>query len=273
MSAAPLPDEWMTWLSENIARDCAPEDLVALMTKDGGFPDHLARSALAIVMGQQGKTIALPEPQISDNHVMVLGRRCPIVLDVIAPRIVVVADFLTEDECDRLTTDIDGKLKRSTVVNNDGGAEYEMDARTSSGTFFHRGSTPLVSEIEARLADFAKWPIENGEGLQILFYGIGGEYRPHFDWFDPETTGGQNHMKRGGQRVATQILYLSDVDAGGATTFPKLGISLRPKKGSMLFFTNLTADGLPDPMALHGGAPVTYGTKLIATKWLRMETF
>ncbi len=273
MSTAPLPDDWMTWLSENLARNCAPDDLIALMVRDGGFPEHLARSALGMTMGVQGKGVTLPDPVIDDNHAVILGRRCPILIDVAAPRIVVVMDFLTEAECDQLTADIHGKLKRSTVVNNDGGNEYEMDARTSSGTFFHRGATPLVTDIEARLADFARWPVENGEGLQILYYSIGGEYRPHFDWFDPATAGGRNHLERGGQRVATQILYLSDVDAGGATTFPKLGLSLRPKKGAMLFFTNLTPDGEPDPMALHGGAPVVQGTKLIATKWLRMNKY
>jgi prolyl 4-hydroxylase len=273
MSAAPLPEEWMTWLGENLARNCAPEDLVALMMRDGGFPEHLARSALGHVQGTLGQVADLPTPMIDDNHVVLQGRRCPILLDVIAPRIVLVMDFLTEEECADLTQDIHGKLKRSTVVNNDGGAEYEMEARTSSGTFFQRGGTPLVARIEARLAEFARWPVENGEGLQILHYGVGGEYRPHFDWFDPATTGGKNHMERGGQRVATQILYLNDVDAGGATTFPKLGISVRPCKRSMLFFTNLTPDGAPDQMALHGGAPVVTGTKLIATKWLRMGTY
>jgi prolyl 4-hydroxylase len=269
----PLPAEWMTWVTENVARNCAPADMMTILMRDGGFPEHLARAALARSAGKIAQFVALPSPVVDDNHTTILGRRCPIALDVVSPRIVVVQDFLSDAECDALTMDIEGKLKRSTVVNNDGGNEYEMDARTSSGTFYHRGATPLVTEIEARLADFAQWPIENGEGLQILFYSVGGEYRPHFDWFDPMTVGGRNHMHKGGQRVATQILYLSDVEAGGATTFPKLGLSLRPKKGAMLFFTNLTLEGEPDQMALHGGAPVVRGTKLIATKWLRSTEY
>jgi prolyl 4-hydroxylase len=273
MSVTALPEEWMTWLKANVERKCTPSDMIALMIRDGGFPEHLARAALAQVTGETLEKTDAPEPVVDDNHVILGNRRCPVVLDVVAPRIIVVQDFLTPEECDELTKDINGKLKRSTVVNNDGGNEYEMDARTSSGTFYHRGATPLVSVVEQRLADFARWPIDKGEGLQILYYDIGGEYRPHFDWFDPATPGGKKHLEKGGQRVATQILYLSDVEAGGATTFPKLGLALRPKKGSLLFFTNLNAVGEPDPMALHGGAPVVRGTKLIATKWLRMGVY
>ena len=29
------------------------------------------------------------------------------------------------------------------------------------------------------------WPLENGEGLQVLHYRPGAEYKPHYDYFAP----------------------------------------------------------------------------------------
>lgn len=39
-----------------------------------------------------------------------------------------------------------------------------------------------------------------------------------------------------GPRILTFFLYLSDVEEGGETAFPKLNISVRPKKGTALLW-------------------------------------
>jgi prolyl 4-hydroxylase len=38
-------------------------------------------------------------------------------------------------------------------------------------------------------------------------------------------------------------------------------------------FSNVDADGRPDPLSEHAGLPVTSGTKLIASRWIREEDF
>lgn len=73
--------------------------------------------------------------------------------------------------------------------------------------------------------------------------------------------------------MATVIMYLSDVEQGGTTSFPKLGLHFAPKKGCALFFANADESGTPDLQSWHAGEPVERGVKWIATKWLRQREY
>jgi len=125
----------------------------------------------------------------------------------------------------------------------------------------------------ARLAFLANWPVERGEGLQVLRYDETHEYKPHFDWFNAELPGGKKHIGRAGQRLGTFVLYLNDVESGGSTSFPKIGLEVMPRKGAALFFANTTTQGIPDQQTLHAGMPVIRGVKYVANKWLRERVF
>ncbi|RYF40819.1 MAG: 2-oxoglutarate-dependent dioxygenase, partial [Comamonadaceae bacterium] len=139
------------------------------------------------------------------------------------------------------------------------------------GMFFQRGEHEVVRRLEARLAALLNWPEENGEGLQILHYRPGAEYKPHYDYFDPVEPGTPTILKRGGQRVATIVMYLGEPEKGGGTTFPDVHLEVAPKRGHAVFFSYERAH--PSTKTLHGGAPVLAGEKWIATKWLRERKF
>lgn len=62
--------------------------------------------------------------------------------------------------------------------------------------------------------------IENGEDLQVLHYEPGQKYDPHFDYFVDKV-----NIARGGHRIATVLMYLSDVEKGGETVFPSAEVS------------------------------------------------
>lgn len=191
----------------------------------------------------------------------------------LAPRVYYVENFLSLEECDALMQRAEPRLERSTVLGQ--GAQGVVDSRrTSRGMFFPlRSPDPLLRKIDRKVAHISRMPIENGEGLQVLCYQVGGEYQPHYDYFSPSQPGGKETLLRGGQRVATVIMYLNTPEEGGETIFPRANLSVTPKKGAAILFYNVTENGEEDPNSFHGGAPVLKGEKWIATKWIRRETF
>ena len=214
-----------------------------------------------------------PRPRLVFNDVQVDGgdKWVRVLQHRTAPELIEFEGLLSDAECDALMTDAEPRLSRSMTVDvQTGGQEVHAD-RSSQGMFFTRGETLLVSTIEARIAKLLEWPLENGEGLQILRYPPGAQYVPHHDYFDPAQPGTAELVKRGGQRVATLIMYLHEPTSGGATVFPDIDVAIAPKRGNAVFFSYATPDA--STLTLHGGAPVTAGVKWIATKWLRESVF
>lgn len=209
-----------------------------------------------------------------DNNVIHLSDRdVEVVMVCTSPRIALFNNVLSDSECDALIAASRGKLERSKVVANKETGEFVDVTRTSFGTHFDKGESELVNTIQRRVAELARWPLSHAEPLQILNYGVGGEYLPHFDYFEPQEPGRPSPLQTGGQRIATVVMYLNDVQAGGGTIFPHLNLETRPRKGGAIYFSYQLPDGSVDPMTLHGGSPVIRGEKWIATQWLRERVF
>jgi prolyl 4-hydroxylase len=275
-----LPQAWQSWITENLARGCEPAGMAQVMVRDGKFEATLARAAIeeARRSGHSHLPAAplpqpLPEIDTSTNRFCAPDREINILFSLRVPRIVLLGNLLSDEECDALIEYGQARLERSPVVSDTEGKTEVHAHRTSRGAMLQRGETELVARIEARLAAVTRWPVENGEGLQMLQYEKGNEYRPHYDWFDATRPGPRKHLERGGQRVATVVMYLSDVEEGGGTSFPNIGLTVQPKKGCAVFFANTDAYRAPDPQTLHAGEPVAKGVKYIATKWLREQVY
>ncbi|KAJ4839272.1 Prolyl 4-hydroxylase 1, partial [Turnera subulata] len=199
-------------------------------------------------------------------------------------------------ECDYLVALARPRLQSSTVVDVKTGKESKFkwkrndhrnhrvasylassfqgiksNVRTSSGMFLNteeRGF-PMVQAIEKRISVYSQVPIENGELIQVLRYEKDQFYKPHHDYFSDTF-----NLKRGGQRVATMLMYLSDNVEGGETYFPKAGpgecscggkvmegLSVKPVKGDAVLFWSMGLDGQSDPNSIHGGCAVLAGIK------------
>nr|WP_315596390.1 2OG-Fe(II) oxygenase [uncultured Cupriavidus sp.] len=272
------------WLARHIEQGFDAESLVLSMLRSG-YDATFARDTVNAALGHRPPTRQKPAParQVARKPVEPTvaaaasgtnvcrheGREIPILFSLEAPRIQLLQNLLDGTECDALVSLARDRLQRSPVVNPDTGDENLIDARTSMGAMFQVGEHALIQRIEARIAAVTGFPVDHGEGLQILNYKPGGEYQPHFDFFNPQRPGEARQLRVGGQRVATLVIYLNSPPAGGATAFPRLGLEVAPVKGNAVFFSYKLPDGSLDERTLHAGLPVQSGEKWIATKWLR----
>jgi len=268
--------EWRQWLLNNLERGCAQDDLLGLMTARVWVEADALRAideCLTLVGKDVNWRISLPT--IPDSTVVdLLDRRVTVLGRLQQPRAALLDGLLSIEECDELIAYAKNKVvQRSGVIDRDSGTNVEHPARTSSTVFLRRDETDLVTRIENRLCELSQWPKTHGEGLQILFYDVGQEYKAHFDWFDPKKPSAQSQLKRGGQRVATTIIYLANAECGGGTYLPEAKVRLQPRPGGAVFFNNLTVAGRTDRQSLHCGEPVIKGLKVIATYWQREGEF
>jgi len=187
------------------------------------------------------------------------------------PKAVLFENFLTNEECDQLVQLALPRFARSSAVNTETGESEIFESRSSDGMFLGRNENKLVTRVESRIQNCLNWPNVCSEAIQILRYNPGTEYLPHNDYFDPASAGNANILKRGGQRVATLLMYLATPEEGGETVFPDTGLRFQSRKGNALLFAYPVAD--KTSLSLHGGAVVTKGTKFVATKWFRQREF
>ncbi len=282
MSDQPVTPELRQWIVEQAAAGQPPDAVLKSMLASGWKEDvaiaaleHTLRGYLdehAKAAGLPAPTV-VPEPMVGDlTATLPAGdREVQVLASMRNPRVIVFGGLIADAECDHLVDMARQRLARSETVQTATGGSEVNEARTSEGMFFGRGENPLISRIEERMAALLGWPIENGEGLQILRYRPGAEYKPHYDYFDPALSGTPSILKRGGQRVGSLVCYLNTPVKGGATVFPDVHLDVAPIKGNAVFFSY----DRPHPMtrSLHGGAPVVEGEKWVATKWLREGRF
>ncbi|MBY0098519.1 2OG-Fe(II) oxygenase [Mesobacillus maritimus] len=207
---------------------------------------------------------ALKEPTIfnhNGNKIITEDREINIIAKLEEPLIVVLGNVLSNEECDELIQLSKDRLERSKI----GSVREIDDLRSSSSMFFQEGENEVVARIEKRVSQIMNIPVEHGEGLQILNYQIGQEYKAHFDFFKSTSQAATN------PRISTLVMYLNDVEYGGETYFPKLGLSVSPQKGMAVYFEYFYNDQTLNELTLHGGAPVIIGDKWAATQWMRRK--
>jgi len=172
--------------------------------------------------------------------------------------------FLAPATCARLTDQIDAERRPSTISDHNGDAAF----RTSE-TCDLAGSDPDVIEVERRIAALTGIDPRHGEPLQGQRYEVGQEFKAHTDYFEPHGVDFERYCAVAGQRTWTVMIYLNDVEAGGATRFKAIDKIVQPETGKLLAWSNLRADGSPNPGTLHHAMKVRAGLKYVVTKWFR----
>lgn len=158
-------------------------------------------------------------------------------------------------------------FKRATVQNYKTGELETASYRISKSSWLKSEDSETVRAVNKRIGSITGLHMDTAEELQVANYGLGGHYEPHFDYARREEKDAFKSLGTG-NRIATFLFYMSDVEAGGATVFPHINIALWPKKGTAAFWYNLHPNGEGDVLTRHAACPVLVGTKWVSNKWI-----
>jgi prolyl 4-hydroxylase len=189
------------------------------------------------------------------------------------PWVITFENFLTDEECDTLIQlGHEEGYKRSEDVGKqkfDGTVDsVKSTGRTSENAWCSKRSGCRLKDVPKRIHERMEKvmgiPADNSEDFQILRYEVGQFYRTHHDYIPHQRD------RQCGPRILTFFMYLSDVEAGGGTDFPDLGITVMPKKGRALLWPSVyNADPFKsDGRMRHQALPVEAGTKFAANGWI-----
>jgi prolyl 4-hydroxylase len=275
------------WIVRNLDSGCTPPALVQALIGREVLP--LAAEAIvdafvkARTAGQPVPvdSVSLPGPEyVAETPRIARGplihtsdHVARVLMRVEQPLIVALAGVLTQDECRQLIELARPRLKPSTVVDPATGQDVVATYRSSLGMFFRLRENSLIERLDRRIAEVMGLPLEHGEGFQVLFYPQGAYSAPHFDFLVPSNSANQASIARSGQRVSTLVAYLNDVEAGGETSFPAVGVTVSAQAGHAVYFEYANSIGQVDQRSLHAGSPVLRGEKWVLTKWMRQRRF
>ena len=177
--------------------------------------------------------------------------------------IYIIDDFLTPRECASIITSVGVNLVPSPLTHYD---PTRPNFRTSRTAYFdNKGIQGHVNQKILNLMDIDD---KYAEIPQLQHYKVGGEFKAHWDWFDPHS---DKKFYDKGQRTWTVMVYLNDVEEGGETFFTDLKVGITPRSGSAVIWGNLRSDGEGDKRTMHQGSPVIKGEKYIITKWFKFQ--
>lgn len=188
------------------------------------------------------------------------------------PVIWVIDDFVTAEERQHIVEFARDKMSAAKVSRL--GHNAPSDKRTGSVAWIRHNQTPIVSGLVRRVGDLVGLPVTNAESLQIVHYAETQEYRPHYDAWDMTTPKGREKTSTGGNRALTALMYLNEVEGGGATAFPNVGVEVEAIPGRLTIFHNLyEGESVRHVDSLHGGTPVTAGEKWACNLWFRERRY
>ena len=177
------------------------------------------------------------------------------------------SNFLTPDECAELRELTDSHLRASTIsASHD--SHYEK-FRTSSTCLLDQLGSPIVDALDEKMSRALGISNTWAEETQAQKYEVGQEFKAHTDYFEPGADEYKQFCATSGQRTWTFMIYLNDVEVGGATRFRKLEKAFTPREGQAVIWNSLTPKGDPNPFTIHHGMKVRKGEKYVITKWYR----
>ncbi|XP_030372901.1 prolyl 4-hydroxylase subunit alpha-2-like [Scaptodrosophila lebanonensis] len=189
------------------------------------------------------------------------SRLAPLKMEIVNenPFIVLYHDILYEHEINSLTNQ---------SITTDGwtdDAEPELEVERIC-----KVSTVQDRKIGRRVEQMSGLNVDLDNYMQLSNYGLGGHFRNHFDYVDLK---GHSIIvplmaKYHGDRFATVLFYLSNVELGGATIFPRLNLTIWPQRGAALLWYNLDNSVEPEKLSEHAVCPVIVGSRWVLAEFI-----
>ncbi|XP_049868039.1 prolyl 4-hydroxylase subunit alpha-2-like [Pectinophora gossypiella] len=174
------------------------------------------------------------------------------------PMIKLYRDVITDEEIRHIQRLAKPKLWVAKTGTRSGGWQKNRD-RITEIMFLASNQSAIVTRFSRRVSLFTGHDYVYGT-LQPANYGLCGLFASHVDAFVKAEVGLN--------RLATVLVYMSDVELGGATVFTKLNLTVFPEKGAALYWDNLHVSGERDFRTEHAACPVLRGSKWVVTKWI-----
>ena len=191
------------------------------------------------------------------------------------PQVLVKENFVSKADCEHFISICKDRLKDALVSNNQKG--FVSAGRSGKNCWLQHDHDSVTKNVADRISNVVGIPLSHAEIFQVIYYDETQEYRQHYDgWLHNNSEKSNRCMKYGGQRMATALCYLNDVEEGGCTGFPRLNIEVPPEEGKLLIFHNVIKDSGKDtgrserhPLSEHAGRPVIKGHKWAFNLWFR----
>ncbi|MCF6777882.1 2OG-Fe(II) oxygenase [Thiotrichales bacterium 19X7-9] len=273
--------EWKNWIHHNISCGCDKDEIFNILLdhdynptaiiKEMQFQPHLEKTLTRVQelinsqIQPQNIVTNIPNFKALNQITLPSAQRLP----TKKATLYLLDNFLNNNECNQLISLISTKLRPSTITN---ASEKDNTFRSSKTCDLSLLKNNFIKQIDQRIAQYMGIKLEYSEGIQGQYYQIGNQFKTHTDYFEPNTDEYQIYASSMGQRTWTFMIYLNNVKSGGHTDFPKLGISIKPKKGQAAIWNNLKEDGNVNPNTAHWGKPILQGQKFIITKWFRTHS-
>ncbi|XP_068697453.1 prolyl 4-hydroxylase subunit alpha-1-like isoform X1 [Montipora foliosa] len=203
-----------------------------------------------------------------NEHPLLLLKPAKIELANLKPNIYLIHDVIRDSDIEFIKELAMPRLQRATVTNRNTGRLEFADYRISKSAWLEDYEGEIIERLSLRLEAITRLSTArvHCEALQVVNYGIAGQYEPHVDHaLSKKSVIFDMGM---GNRIATVLIYMTDVEAGGSTVFLDAETIIKPQKGTAAFWFNLLKSGEPDQSTRHAACPVIVGTKWVSNKWI-----
>lgn len=268
---SPLPKhhfsrEWKTWLEDNIAAGVDKQTLFKICL-DEGFSYSAIETNLKFTPEVDLASVSNPlsDTETPINAIDISRLHVPNAKSYQSGslNIFVVDKFLNKRECQQLESELARRMTETVLS----GLQYDEKIEIGGSCLLDGETGNMFGEIDQRLCKLIAIHPSHGEPLRGEIWSA--EQNNHLYLKALETAELNPDSSQPGDRIYAVSVYLNDTSVGGETDFINTDISLEPRAGMAVIWSNTDSQGAPLHQSLRRTQPVLKGHKAVLTKWFR----